>query len=133
LQAVRDRGDWEGWLKFFLQGIAQVAEEATVNARRIVKMREEHRDLILTRLGRASGKALQLLERLYFRPIVSVPTIMEITGLSFANANSLTRQLRSIGLLQETTGRKRNRRFSYSRYLDLFDETRDVDEAGKVE
>jgi Fic family protein len=125
LQAVRDRGDWEGWLKFFLQGVAQVAEEATLNARRIVKMREEHRDLILNRLGRASGKALQLLERLYLRPIVSVPKVMEITGLSFANANSLTRQLQTIGLLRETTGRKRNRRFSYKPYLDHFSEDTD--------
>ncbi len=122
LQAVRDSGDWEGWLKFFLQGVAQIAEEATVNARRIVKMREEHREVILNRLGRASGKALQLLERLYFRPIVSVPTVMEITGLSFANANSLARQLETVGLLRETTGRKRNRRFSYRQYLDLFQE-----------
>ena len=123
LQAVRDHGDWENGLKFFLQGVAQVAEEATLNARRIVKMREEHRELILNRLGRASGKALQLLERLYFRPIVSVPAILEITGLSFANANSLARQLGTIGLLQETTGRKRNRRFSYHPYLELFEET----------
>ena len=73
LQAVRDRGNWEGWLKLFLQGVVQVAEEATVNVRRIVKMREEHRELILNRLGRASGTRLQLLERLYFRPIVSWP------------------------------------------------------------
>jgi len=122
LQSVRDRGDWEGWLKFFLQGVAQVAEEATINARRIVKIREEHRQLILNRLGRASGKALQLLERLYFRPIVSVPAIMEMTGLSFANANSLARQLETVGLLRETTGRKRNRRFSYQPYLSLFGE-----------
>jgi Fic family protein len=122
LQAVRDRGDWEGWLKFFLQGVAQVAEEATLNARRIVKMREEHRQLILSRLGRASAKGLQLLERLYFRPIVSVQTVAEITGLSFANANSLSRQLEAVGLLRETTGRKRNRRFSYDPYLRLFHE-----------
>jgi len=93
-----------------------------VNARRIVKMREEHRDLILNRVGHASGKALQLLERLYFRPIVAVQTVMEITGLAFANANSLARQLEAIGLLRETTGRKRNRRFSYKPYLDLFQE-----------
>jgi Fic family protein len=73
-------------------------------------------------LGRASAEALQLLERFYFRPIVSVPTIMEITGLSFANANSLARQLETVGLLREITGRKRNRRFSYQPYLGLFHE-----------
>jgi len=111
-------------MKFFLRGVAQVAEEATVNSRRIVKMREAHRELILKRTGRAAGKALQVLERLYFQPIVSVQTIAEMTGLSFANANGLVRQLESIELLHETTGRKRNRRFSYEPYLDLFDDKR---------
>jgi Fic family protein len=122
LQMVRDRGDWEGWLKFFFRGVAQVADEATLNARRTVKMREEHRELILTRMGRGAAKALQLLDRLYFRPIVSVRAVVEITGLSFANANALVKQFESLKLLHETTGRRRNRRFSFKPYLDLFQE-----------
>jgi Fic family protein len=107
LQAVRDRGDWEGWMKFFLRGVAQVADEATLNSRRIVKMREEHRELILKRMGRAAGKALLVLERLYFRPIVSVQAIVEITKLSFANANALVafRTNRTSTFLR--TGRRR--------------------------
>ena len=103
--------------------MAQVAaEEATVNARRIVKMREEHRQLLLRRLGRASWKALHPLERLYFRPIVSVPTIMEIAGPSFANANSLAQPPEATGLLREPTRRNPQSAVSYTRYLDLFQE-----------
>jgi hypothetical protein len=102
--------------------VARVAEEATLNARRIVKMREERRALILNRMGRAAGKGLQVLERLYFRPTVSVRAIAEITGLSFANADGLARQLETISLLRETTGRRRNRRFSYKPYLEIFEE-----------
>jgi Fic family protein len=120
LQAIRDRGDWEGWLRFFLQGVYEVAQEATLTARRIVNLREEHRTLITQHMGRSAAKALVLLETLYFRPIVSAQSVAEVTQLSFANANLLVRQLCQLGLLEEFTGQRRNRRFSYRPYLTLF-------------
>jgi Fic family protein len=122
LQAVRDEGDWEAWLKFFLRGVAEVAREAADTARRIVAMREEHRSLITSNLGRGTGKGLTFLEQLYFRPIVNVNTVMQITELSFARANGLVSQLQGLGLLRETTGRRRNRVFSYDPYMALFRE-----------
>lgn len=122
LQAIRDQGEWEAWLKFFLRGVAEVALEATDTARRIVVMREEHRLLITSNLGRGAGKGITLLEQLYFRPIVNVNTVMQITELSFARANGLVGQLQGLGLLRETTGRRRNRVFSYDPYMALFRE-----------
>ncbi len=122
LQAIRDRGDWEGWLKFFLRGVYEVAKEATETARKIVKLREEHRAMITTKLGRSASKALLLLEMLYFRPIVSVHTVMEARKLTYANANKPIKELCRIGLLKEFTGQRRNRRFSYVPYLSLFED-----------
>ena len=122
LQAVRDKGDWEGWLKFFLRGVYEVAKEATETARKIVKLREEHRAKITTKLGRSASKALLLLERLYFRPIFSVNTVMDATKLTYANANKLIKDLGNLGLLEEITGQRRNRRFSYEPYLSLFED-----------
>lgn len=122
LQAVRDEGAWEAWLKFFLRGVAEVALEATDTARKIVAMREEHRLLITSHLGRGAGKGLTFLEQLYFRPIVNVNTVMQITELSFARANGLVRQLQDLGLLRETSGRRRNRVFAYEPYMALFRE-----------
>ena len=129
LQAVRDRGDWEGWLRFFLRGMNEVAEEAVVTARRLVRLREENRALITSSLGRSAGKALLLLEQLYFRPIVSAQWVAEATTLSFANANVLIKRLMDLGLLQETTGQRRNRRFSYEPYLALFKDS-EVEDPG---
>jgi Fic family protein len=120
LQAIRDNGDWEGWLKFFLRGIHEVAKEATETARKIVNLRESHRTLIAEKLGRGASKALLVLEVLYFRPIISVHKVMEATKLTYANANRLVRDLCNLGLLLELTGQKRNRRFSYEPYLSLF-------------
>ncbi len=122
LQAVRDEGAWEVWLKFFLRGVAEVAAEATDTARRIVAMREEHRALVTGNLGRATGRALTVLEGLYFRPIVNVNTVAQISSLSFARANALVGELERLGLLREMTGRRRNRVFSYEPYMSLFSE-----------
>lgn len=123
LQAVRDGGDWEGWLKFFLRGIYEVAQEAAATARKIVNLKEEHRQLVLDEMGRRSGNAIALLESLYFRPIFTVEHAQAVTNLSYPNANTLVKDLSAIGLLQEITGQKRNRAFSYAPYLAVFRDT----------
>jgi Fic family protein len=123
LQAIRDKGDWENWLKFFLRGVYEVAQEATKKARQIVRLREEHRASISTIMGRGAVNALAVLETLYSNPLISVESVAEATRLSYANANRLVKDLCNAGILEEITGRKRNRRFAYSSYLELFKET----------
>jgi Fic family protein len=120
LQAVRDKGDWEGWLKFFLRGVHEVSQEATATARKIVNLREAHRKLITDQFGGGAANALTLLERLYFRPVVSIQHVSDETGLAYANASNLVSRFEENGLLKEITGRKRNRKFAYLPYLDLF-------------
>lgn len=123
LQAVRDNGSWENWLKFFLQGVYDAAQEATKTARTIVSLKEEHRQLVLSKMGRRSGNAIALLESLYFRPIFTVEHATAVTNLSYPNANTLVKDLSNIGLLQEITGQKRNRAFSYAPYLAVFQDS----------
>lgn len=120
LQAVRDRGNWEGWLRFFLAGVHEVAQEATDTARRIVDLRERHRQLITQHFGRVTGNALKVLEHLYERPIISVGDIMKLTKVTFPPASSLMQKLVEHGLLTEITGQARNRLFRYGTYIDLF-------------
>jgi len=120
LQAIRESGNWEGWLKFFLRGVYEVAQEAAATARKIVKLKEEHRQLVLNTMGRKSGNAIALLESLYLRPIFNVEHAEKITSLSYPNANALIKALSDIGLVEETTGQKRNRAFSYAPYLAVF-------------
>ena len=122
LQAVRDAGDWEGWLAFFLRGIAEVSAQATETARRILELREGHRALIAEHLGRAAGNGHRVLERLYERPIISVKEVRTITGTSNPAANQLVQKLTKHGVLSEITGQKRNRRFRYEAYVRLFEE-----------
>ncbi len=120
LQSVRDRGEWEAWLKFFLRGIAEVAAQATETAKKIVALREEHRSLIAEKFGRQGGKAIRLLERLYERPTVSVNDVCQLLEISFPNANALVEKFTEHRLLFEMTGQARNRVFLYRPYTRLF-------------
>lgn len=120
LQGVRDRGDWEAWLKFFLRGVAQVSLEATETARRIVELRESRRRQITAEFGRAAGSGLNVLEHLFERPVQTVSYIAGRLGVTFAAANSLVDRFVEMGVLVEITGQKRYRVFSFDEYVNLF-------------
>jgi hypothetical protein len=122
LQAIRDRGDWEAWLRFFLEGVATVASEATATARSIIELREEVSGQIDRRLGRRTARAQQLLDGLFQSPVVNVKDVQGITGLSQPSASKLVNALTQMNVLKELTGRRRNRLFMFSPYLRLFKE-----------
>lgn len=113
-RAGRYQNQLTGYRGFlFLRRVAVVATEATTKARQIANMREAHRGLISSEMGRASGNALALHERLFERPIVSVNDVVDLTGAAFATANRLVDGLCELGILRETTGQRRNRVFAY--------------------
>jgi Fic family protein len=120
LQAVRDDGDWESWLSFFLKGVTAVSIEAAETAKKILVLREDHRARINDSLGRMVGNGHRVLEQLYEKPIVSVEDVRAITKTSFQAANTTVQRLVDLGMLREMTGRARNRRFLYAPYVDLF-------------
>ncbi len=121
LQATRDDGDWEGWLRFFLEGVLTVATEAADTVRNIMTLREQDR-MRVQELGRRTGVAHQLLDFLFKQPIVTVNTVRKQLDVSKPTANALVAALEEIELLKETTGMKRNRVFAYDEYLRLFAE-----------
>lgn len=120
LQAVRDTGNWEGWLEFFLRGVAEVSVQAADTARQILQLREEHRSLIAERLGRAAGNGHRILQHLYEHPIVSANDVQGVIGTTFPAANQIVRRLVEVGILSEITGHARHRRFRYDPYVRLF-------------
>jgi Fic family protein len=125
LQAVRDRGDWEGWLTFFLRGVIEVSQQAAETARRILTMREAHRYQIIENLGRVAGNGQRVLEYLYEHPIVTVHDVENLVGVTYSAANRLVSKLEDQGILREMTGNARNRRFIYEQFISLFHDASD--------
>jgi Fic family protein len=120
LQAIRDRGTWEEWLTFFLTGVREVSNHGAETARRMLSLRELHRQAISDSFGRAAANGHRILEHLYAHPFISVTEAQDLTKTSFAAANSLITQFVTSNILQEITGQKRHRRFRYSSFINLF-------------
>jgi Fic family protein len=122
LQAVRDHGDWEGWIRFFLDGVIAISREATETAAAILRMREDYRTRITEEMGRAAANGHRVMDRLFDHPIITVATVRDWLDLTPAGANQIVNRLEDIGLLREITGYARNRRFRFDPYLQLFEE-----------
>ena len=127
---VRIEGDWEGWLDFFLDGVATIAEEAITSARDLFTLVAQDRDRILDS-GSASVSAIRLFELLPRHPIVTVTTTMKLVDASKPTATRAIGILEEAGILAETTGRRRDRCFAYQAYLDQLRVGTDLEERGR--
>lgn len=123
LMAIRNDGNWEGWLKFFLKGVGEVSRSATETARKILELRQKHQILIRDKASNQKNAVL-LLDYLFEQPIVNVRLVEEHIKCAFVTADKLLRQFVELGIVKEVTGAQRNRRYEYSQYLALFEPTK---------
>ncbi|HET8539742.1 MAG TPA: Fic family protein, partial [Anaeromyxobacter sp.] len=117
LNEVRRSGDWEGWTRYFLEGVAEIAEESATTARDLYRLVTRDRDRVLTAKG-SSLTAVRLLQLLPRRPVVTIPGVVKMLDTTKPTATKSIELLEKLGLLEETTGRKRDRVFRYRRYLE---------------
>lgn len=118
LDGVRRTGDWEAWLDFFLQGVAETAGEAESTAQRLLQMFRNDETRIQQE-NRAPASALRVHQAIKEHPIASIQSVMERTGLSFNAASSGMKILEQMDLALEVTGQQRNRLFAYQEYMDI--------------
>ncbi len=120
LQEVRQAGTWETWIEFFLTGVAETAEQAVATARELIAMFDADRQKIAG-VGRAAPSALRVHELMQAHPIVTIQTVSSRLGVSFATARGALEKLAVVGMVRETTGRRRGRIYAYTAYLALLD------------
>lgn len=119
LNSVRQTGDWEAWLDFFLEGVKLTAEAAVSTAQRLSRMFQNDRDRIESTAGRRTGSALRVHNALKSKPILSLPAAARETKLSFHTADAAMDLLVSEGIAIEITGKRRGRLYAYDRYLAI--------------
>jgi Fic family protein len=117
LNRIRTEGDWEGWTLFFLDGVATVAEGAVQSARELFALVSRDRTRILA-AAKATVVASRLFEELPRHPVVTITGVVKLLETTKPTAAKAIALLEEVGVLTETTGRRRDRTFSYARYLD---------------
>ncbi|MCC6528338.1 MAG: Fic family protein [Polyangiaceae bacterium] len=120
LQAVRTDGAWEDWLAFFVRGVRDVATQAHETARKILDLRARYQARLQSE-GKAGANLLRALDLLFAQPVLTPATLEAQLGVTYVTANNHVRRLEELGILEEMTGYRRNRRFSFAPYLALFD------------
>jgi cell filamentation protein, protein adenylyltransferase len=125
LAAVRTEGDWEGWIAFFLRGVAEVAEEAVESARDLFSLVTEDRVRVLEL--HTSIAAIRLFELLPQHPVVTVASVVKLLDTTKPTAGRAIDALVGASILVEVTGRKRDRSFWYQDYLGRLRTGTDLD------
>ena len=121
LQRVRKDGDWETWVCFFLDGVIEVAEGVLQTSEAILELFAADRKRIES-LGRASASALEVYDQLRRKPVVSAAELAGHVELSRPTITAALARLIGLGLVREETGRKRDRVYVYTSYLELLNE-----------
>jgi len=117
LNAVRLEGNWEGWVSFFLEGVSVIADEAADTARHLFVLVNKDRVRVLSARN-ASVMAARLLDQLPRHPMLTIPAAVKLLETTKPTATKAVGVLEELGVLKETTGRRRDRTFSYAAYLD---------------
>ncbi len=118
LSGIRTEGDWESWVAFFLEGVASAAHEAERSIIEIASLvAADRRTLLAT--AKAGPASYRLFELLPMMPRFTVERVRQQLGTTFPTANAAVRALESVGIVQEMTGQKTHRSYSYQAYIDL--------------
>ena len=121
LTRVRDDGDWEAWIEFFLTGVKETSEQAVSAARRIIELHDGDRKRIAA-LGRPAASGLRVFQHAQTNPIFSIPATARKIGVSFPTVTAAVGHLEKLGVLREITGKRRRRLFAYDAYLQILNE-----------
>jgi Fic family protein len=121
LTMVRNSGNYEQWLDFFLRGVTEVSDLAIETAKKILELQTKHRNLLWQK-KMSSPLAVGLLEKLFYTPYMSVKNVAEAFSISYQAASLLVAQFEKHGILKEITGRKRDKKYVYKQYIDILSE-----------
>ena len=122
LMAVRMNGDWEDWISFFLEGVAQVSDEATASAKKIIAMQQKYSKILYDK-DKSNSNYQPLLNVLFEVPLVTRKFIMEKLKISSPTATSLLETFCAIGILRDNAPEKRRyKTYAFAEYIDILQE-----------
>ncbi len=112
LQDVRIHGDWEAWLDFFLKGVAITASNAVHTARQMNEVYQKDREKLLS-AGKATSGVIRTHECMFGRISANAARVAKLTELTPPTINTALQALEEFGIVKETTGKQRGKRYLY--------------------
>jgi Fic family protein len=119
LLAVSRSGTWTQWIDFFLQGVAEQSTDTVHRSYQLLDLLQRYQSWALAAIR--SGNLARLVELVFVRPVISIANVEEWLGVTQPAASRLVQQMVDRGILEEVTGRQRNRRFAALEILEILD------------
>lgn len=124
LMEVRRKGDWEGWIKFFLRGVAIVADEATESAKNIIGLKEHYMKI----LGEYNNNYVKLLDKLFLNSYVTKNKVMELLQVSYPTAGTIVEDFVTLGILKDMTpNQQRNKKYCFIDYVSILNRGTEIE------
>jgi Fic family protein len=117
LMKTRVEGDWEGWVKFFLNAVAESAEMANTAALEIHNLHQT--DRMLLQKSKPTAYALQVFTEFCISPFWTAQELREKHNSSKPKIQRALERLENLGIVREVSGKQRNRKYVYTKYLDI--------------
>lgn len=118
LMQIREQDMWEEWLKFFLEGIKEVSEEALLLAKEIITLKEKLLKTLFTNKI-SSIFAVEFLNLLFAKPIITSTDIVKNLNTSKETANQLIKKFEKINIIREISGKKRYKKYIFLDYINI--------------
>ncbi len=118
MSEVRTKGNYEQWVKFFLQAIMESAKDATATIDELIALHNANVSVI-SKLGRAAKNVMLVFNYLESNPIIEIGKTSEALGIAFNTTSSAVNRLIDANILVQTSNNSRNRTFAYEAYLDI--------------
>ncbi len=130
LMQVRNSGNYEAWVRFFLEGIISVSEQVVSTTKRLQQLERDDTDRLIA--ANAGQEAIRLLRFLMQQPVVLVKDVEQELGVSYGKANALTAIFEELRVIKQISQGRRNRKFAYKDYIDILAEGTELSTAEDV-
>jgi len=120
MMEVRKNGDYEQWIKFFLQAFVESAEDAIATIDKLKALHEKNFAILLTGISKRqlenAGKLFTYLEA---NPIIDITKTAQQLDLAYNTTSRLIGAFVKLGLLRQTNTKNKNRVYAYEEYLQI--------------
>lgn len=115
---VRQTGNWEAWLEFYLEGVKETAEQAVNSATQVLALFEEDRK----KIQGENATLIRVFQHAHVNPYMQIPATAKVIGVTYPPVAAAMVRLSELGIVKEVTGRRRGRIFCYQAYLRILSE-----------